>query len=221
MRLRLALPLPPAHRLLWWGAFADGMMGLNNLSVGKHRIEVEMHVWQRGPDRGRPASGQMIRVAGAVDVQIDGRTPVMLDAGAGGGAGRPGTAQTPLALNLVPSQQGLPPGATTGLEMEGNRATGPAELARTRIPFPDPPEPLAQVGLPASVDLELCFDTSGRVSRVEPLAWPHPRYLASYVEGLRRFRMRPFVRNGVPVAFCTGWRQIVEQAAPVSQGAGQ
>jgi hypothetical protein len=221
VRLRLTLPLPPAHRLLWWGAVADGMFGLNNLSVGKHRIEVEMHVWQRGQReslRDDPASGQMVRVAGAVDVQIDGRTPVMLDADLVGGAGRPGTAQTPLALNLTPSQQGLPPGTTTGLEMEGNRPTGPAELARTRIPFPDPPDPLGRVGLPASVDLELCFDTGGRVSRVEPLAWPHPRYLASYVEGLRRFRMKPFVRNGVPVAFCTGWRQIVEQAIPVSEG---
>jgi hypothetical protein len=217
VRLRLTLPLPPAHRLLWWSAVADGMFGLNNLPVGKHRVEVEMHIWQRGAEPDDPASGQMVRVTGAVDVHIDGRTPVMLDADLVGGAGRPGTAQTPLALNLTPSQQSLPPGTTTGLEMEGNHPTGPAELARSKIPFPDPPEPLGRVGLPASVDLELCFDAAGRVSRVDPLAWPHPRYLASYVEGLRRFKMKPFVRNGVPVPFCTGWRQIVEQAA-VSQG---
>jgi hypothetical protein len=217
VRLRLGLPLPPAHRLLWWGAYVDGMLGLNNLPLGKHRVEVEMHVWQRGPDRDDLTSGQMVRAAGAIDVQIDGRTPVMLDVVLAGGAGQPGAGQMPLALNLSPSQQALPGGATTGLEMEGNRPTAPAELARTKIPFPDPPEPLGRVGLPASVDLELCFDQSGRVSRVDAVAWPHPRYLANYVEGLRRFRMKPFVRNGVPVPFCTGWRQIVEQASPVSQ----
>jgi hypothetical protein len=217
VRLRLGLPLPPAHRVLWWSAVADGMLGLNGLSVGKHRVEVEMHIWQRGPDPDDPASGQMLRVASGIDVQIDGRTPVMLDVRLAGGAAPPGIAQPPLALHLVPSQQGLPPGTASGLEMEGNRPTGPAELARNKIPFPDPPEPLAHVGLPASVDLELCFDAGGRVSRVEPMAWPHPRYLASYVEGLRRFKMKPFVRNGVPVPFCTGWRQIVEQASPVSQ----
>ncbi len=139
VRLRLGLPLPPAHRLLWWGAFVDGMLGLNNLPLGKHRVEVEMHVWQRGPDRDDPASGQMVRAAGAIDVQIDGNTPVMLDVVLAGGAGTAGAGQMPLALNLIPSQQALPAGATTGLEMEGNRPTAPAELARTRIPFPDPP----------------------------------------------------------------------------------
>ena len=215
VRLRLTMPLPAGHRLMWFGAYADRMMGLNNLTFGTHRIEVELHIWHPGPSGDSPDDGQMLRVASAIDVNIDGRTPVVLDAALTGGAG-PGQRATGLAapsLTLTPGGAGMPAGATTGMvgTVDGSRGTAPSVLAQAKIPFPDPPQPLARVGLPSSIDLELCFDAGGRVSRVDPQAWPHPRYLASYVEGLRSFRMRPYVVNGVPVPFCTGWRQIVEQ----------
>jgi hypothetical protein len=200
VRLRLRLPLPAGHRLLWLGAYADRKLGLNSLALGPHRIEVELHLMAPG--------GQMLRVAAAIDVSVDGRMPVLLDAVVTSPAS--GSALMPLALALTAGDAQLPGaagGATTG------RGVQQFDLARDKIPYPRPPQPLASAGLPSSIELELCFDERGRVTRVDPLAWPHPRYLGNYVESLRSFRMRPFVDNGVPIPFCTGWRQVVE--APV------
>jgi hypothetical protein len=200
VRLRLALPLPAGQRLLWLGAYADRKLGLNNLALGPHRIDVELHLWAQG-------SAQMLRVAGAIDVSIDGRMPVLLDVAVAAPAA--GSALMPLALAITPGTTQSPGGAgvTTG------RGVQQFDLARDKIPFPRPPHALAQAGLPSSIELELCFDERGRVTRVDPLAWPHPRYLGNYVDSLRTFRMRPFIENGVPIPFCTGWRQTVE--APV------
>ena len=39
VRLRLSLPMPAGYRLLWWGAYVDRKLGLNNLPVGRHRVE--------------------------------------------------------------------------------------------------------------------------------------------------------------------------------------
>jgi hypothetical protein len=120
-----------------------------------------------------------------------------------------GSSLMPVALALS-SGTAQPPG---GANSHTGRGVQQFDMTRDKIPFPRPPEPLAQAGLPSSIELELCFDERGRVTRVDPLAWSHPRYLGSYVDGLRSFRMRPYVENGVPIPFCTGWRQTVE--APV------
>jgi hypothetical protein len=199
VRLRLGLPLPGGQRLLWLGAYADRKLGLNNLALGSHRIDVELHLMTPG--------GQMLRVAGAIDVSIDGRAPVLLDAVVTSPAA--GSALMPLALAIT-AGSAQPPG---GVGVTTGRGVQQFDLARDKIPYPRPPQPLAGAGLPSAIDLELCFDERGRVTRVDPLAWPHPRYLGNYVDNLRSFRMRPFIDNGVPIPFCTGWRQVVE--APV------
>lgn len=200
VRLRLSLPLPAGYRLLWWGAYVDGKLGLNGLSVGRHRVDVDLHVWRNGAD----GTGQMLRVASAIDVSIDSRMPVLLDAT----LVSQGSSLMPLTLALRPGSANLPAGVTgtTGAET----ARGYDLKARDETPSPRPPIPLAAIGLPASVDLELCFDARGHVTRVEPLAWSHPHHLGTFVDGLRAWRMRPYVVNGLPMGFCTGWKQTVE-----------
>jgi hypothetical protein len=203
VRMRLQLPLPAGYHLLWWGAYADRKLGLSNLPVGPHRVDVEMHVWRSGPG----GEGQMLRVAGGIDVNIDARMPVVLDAT----LSAQGSSLMPLTINLRPGSTNLPPGISgaTGAEASRNFDL----TARDETPSPRPPAPLAQMGLPSVIDLELCFDARGQVTRVEPLAWPHPHHLGVFVNGLRAWRMRPYVVNGLPMGFCTGWKQTVELPA--------
>jgi hypothetical protein len=202
VRMRLHLPLPPGYHLLWWGAFADRKLGLSALPVGPHRVDVEMHVWRQAPG----GEGQMLRVAGGIDVNIDARMPVLLDAtlSAQGGS------LMPLTIKLRPGSSNLPPGISGATGAEASRNF---DLAGDQTPSPRPPAPLSRMGLPAVMDLEICFDARGQAIRVEPLAWPHPHHLGVFVDGLRAWRMRPYVVNGLPMGFCTGWKQTVELPA--------
>jgi hypothetical protein len=200
VRLRLRLPLPPGYRLLWWGAYADRKLGLSGLPVGPHRVDVEMHVWKRGPG----GEGQMLRVAGGIDVTIDARMPVLLDAT----VSAQGSSLMPLTINLRPGSGNLPPGISGATGAESSRNFDLA--GRDETPSPRTPAPLAQMGLPSVIDVELCFDARGQVVRIEPLAWPHPHHLGTFVDGLRAWHMRPYVVNGLPMGFCTGWKQTVE-----------
>ncbi len=197
VRLRLALPLPPGDRLLWFGAYAGGKLGLNNLTLGSHRIDVELHLWRTGGDR----AGQLVRVTGAVDVRIDGRMPVWLDVV----LNRLDSPALPVELVIRPASTHLPPGAST----RGSTADlGRLATLRDEMPPPRAPGSLERAGLPASIELELCFDAAGQLRRVNPLSWPHPRQLGVYLEGLRDWRLR------TPGAswFCTAWRQVTTRA---------
>jgi hypothetical protein len=196
-RVRLALPLPPGDRLLWFAAYADRKLGLNNLTIGPHRIEVEMHLWRTRGAKGEEG-GQMVRVTGATDIRIDGRMPVWLDVVLNRHDSVPAR---PLQLTIRPASTHLPPGA-------GPRSTA-AELSRLaslrdEMPPTRAPISLERVGLPASIELELCFDGAGQLRRIDPLGWPHPRQLGVYVDSLRDWRLRTAGGDWL----CTGWRQI-------------
>jgi hypothetical protein len=194
VRVRLALPLPPGDRLLWFGAYIDRKLGLNNLTLGPHRLEVEMHLW-----RGHGEEGRMLKVEGGLDVRIDGRMPVWVDAGL---STPTGDASVPPALTLRPASSQLPPGANGAGSVEQLRQL--AAFA-DRQPLPRGPRSLERAGLPASIDLELCFDNTGRVRRVDPLGWPHPRQLGAYIDGLRDWRLPQAPGSW----FCSAWRQIL------------
>jgi hypothetical protein len=196
-RVRLALPLPPGDRLLWFAAYADRKLGLNNLTIGPHRIDVEMHLWrtQRGPGDGE---GQVLRVSGAADIRIDGRMPVWLDVVLNR---HDSMRAMPLELLIRPASTHLPPGA-------GARATaadmGRLAALRDEMPPTRTPATLERAGLPASIELELCFDGAGQLRRIDPLGWPHPRQLGVYVDSLRDWRLRTTGGDWL----CTAFRQI-------------
>lgn len=197
VRLRLGLPLPPGHHLMWYAAYADRKLGLGNLSVGRHHIEVEMHFM--GDVDGEP---QMLRVAGATDVEIDGRTPVALDAVLSRGPSR----KIPLDIALALGTPGPPAGtspqqAAAGLsafERRPQMGTSPARL----------PARLVRSGLPASIDVEICFDAQGRVIRADPLTWPHPRYLGAFLDGLAAWNIAEGGASHDP--FCAIWRETID-----------
>ncbi len=194
VRVRLSLPLPPGDRLLWFAAYADRKLGLNNLTLGPHRVEVEMHVW-----RGHGEEGRLLRVNGGLEVRIDGRMPVWVDAALSTSTG---DASVPPALTLRPASTQLPPGSNgAGSSEQLRRLAAFADQA----PLPRGPDSLERVGLPASIDLELCFDSTGRIRRVDPLGWSHPRQLGAYIEGLRDWRI-PQAAGGW---FCGTWRQTL------------
>ena len=194
VRVRLALPLPPGDRLFWFGAYVDHKLGLNNLTLGPHRVEVELHLW-----RGHGEEGRVLKVEGALDVRIDGRMPVWVDAAL---SAPTGDASVPPTLTLRPASTQLPPGANGPDSAEQLRRL--AAFA-DQSPLPRGPQSLERAGLPASIDLELCFDATGRLRRVDPLGWPHPRQLGSYIEGLRDWRL-PQPSAGW---FCSSWRQVL------------
>jgi hypothetical protein len=193
VRLRLSLPLPAGDRLLWFGAYADRKLGLNNLTLGPHRIEVEMHLWRTQGD----PDGQMVRVTGAVDVRIDGRMPVWLDLV----LNRQDTPALPLEILIRPASSHMPPGAVA---RGSTPDLGRLAALRDERPTTRAPISLERAGLPANIELELCFDNGGQLRRVDPLAWPHPRQLGTYLEGLRDWRLR----TGGAAWLCTGWRQV-------------
>jgi hypothetical protein len=197
VRVRLALPLPPGDRLLWFGAYADRKLGLNNLTIGPHRIDVEMHLWRTQADR----EGQLLRVNGAADVRIDGRMPVWLDVV----LNRPDLPAMPPALLVRPASSHLPPGASArGSPVEMSRLAA----LRDEMPTIRSPASLDRAGIPATIDLELCFDAAGQLRRVDPLGWPHPRQLGVYLDGLRDWRLRTPGTSWL----CTGWRQVTTAA---------
>ena len=198
VRLRVAVPLPAQYRLLWLGAYADHKLGLNNLVLGAHRIDVEMHVVSA--DAG---DAQMLRLAGGADVRLDGSGPVVLDVAVARASG-----PMPLSLTVGPALR--TPGLAAPTGAAGSQAM--AALARNEAALPALPQPLAGAGLPADIQLELCFDETGLVRRVDPLAWPHPRYLGAFIDGLRRWKTEPYQQNGKPTAFCVDWRQSLQPA---------
>jgi hypothetical protein len=197
VRVRLALPLPPGDRLVWFAAYADRKLGLNNLTIGPHRVEVELQVW-----RGHGEEGRLLRVNGGLDLRIDGRMPVWVDAALSTPTGDP---SVPPALTLRPASSQMPPGANGPGSIEQLRRL--AAFADT-APLPRGPQSLERAGLPASIDLELCFDNTGRIRRVDPLGWPHPRQLGTYVEGLRDWRV-PQAAGKMTGWFCGTWRQTL------------
>lgn len=204
VRVRLALPLPPGDRLFWFGAYIDRKLGLNNLTLGPHRLEVQLHL-----QRGHGEEGRLLKVDGALDVRIDGRMPVWVDAAL---STPTGDATVPPSLTLRPASSQLPPGANgPGSGEQLRRLASFADQA----PLPRGPRSLERAGLPSTIDLELCFDGTGRVRRVDPLGWPHPRQLGAYIEGLRDWRL-PQTSGAW---FCSAWRQILTAPtrAPASQ----
>jgi hypothetical protein len=207
VRVRLALPLPAGDRLLWFAAYADRKLGLNNLTLGRHRVDVELHLWRPGPGE---REGQMFRASGGIDVSVDGRMPIWVDAA----LTEQGPSSPPLALALRPASSHLPPGLDPRSSAEGIRriAALGAEMPPARTPAS-----LDRAGLPASIEIELCFDEGGQVRRVDPLSWPHPRHLGSYLEGLRDWRLPPPGGGSSPGArswFCTAWRQSMTPSRP-------
>jgi hypothetical protein len=195
VRVRLALPLPSGDRLFWFAAYADRKLGLNNLTLGQHRIDVELHLWRPGQYE---REGQMLRASGGIDVRIDGRMPVWVDVT----LNSQGTNFLPLELVLRPASTHFPPGVDARSSAEGIRRIA---ALRDEMPPARTPASLDRAGLPASIDLELCFDERGQVRRVDPLGWSHPRHLGTYLEGLRDWRLP--AREPSKSWFCTAWRQ--------------
>jgi hypothetical protein len=206
VRIRFHPRLAPNERLYWMGAYADGQLGLSGLLPGIHRIDVDVHLWQEN----RAGEGQMIKLQQTVSVRVEERTPVVLDMR----LERQQSSLIPLTIALTPGAPDPAPSPAASAQAAERRM----ELGSSdELVFPRPPTALAQAGLGTSVELELCLDSHGKVSRVTPLAWPHPRHLGAYIEGLRSWQLRPLMVGGVPTPFCTNWTQIVDPAQNVSQ----
>ena len=156
MRVRLALPLPPGDRLLWFAAYADRKLGLNNLTLGQHRVDVELHLWRPGQYE---REGQMLRASGGIDVRIDGRMPIWVDVT----LNSQGANFLPLELALRPASSHFPAGVDERSTAEGIRRIA---ALRDEMPPARTPASLDRAGLPANIELELCFDERGQVRRV-------------------------------------------------------
>jgi hypothetical protein len=190
--------LRPEYHLFWLAAYADGKLGLNDLVPGGHRIDVELHLWQAGP-RGHE---QLLRLQKSIEVTVDEREPVVLN-----------LVLQPQSSSLVPYTMELAPAPekTDSAARPVSAGYHRLEMASgDEMPFPRPPQPLTQAGFSASIDLEICMNGEGRITRITPLSWPHPRFLGAYVEGLRAWRLQPYLVNGKPETFCTGWKQTLD-----------
>ena len=208
VRLRVAQPLPARQRLLWLAAYADGKLGLNNLAVGPHRIAVVMHFWHAGPG----GVQEMFDVGNTIDITVDGRKPVVIDAS----VVPQEQGVMPVRLRLVLGREGRP-GAADSVSVEDAFAHF-QQAPREQTPLPLVPPTLTTAGITTSIELELCFDERGYVSRVEPLSWAHPHMLGTHVEAVRLWRLDPLLRAGVPTAFCTAWRRTVEPESDFADG---
>ena len=155
----------------------------------------------------------MLRASGGIDVRIDGRMPIRVDVA----VNYQGPNFLPLELALRPASSHFPPGADARSSADGIRRIA---ARRDDMPSPRTPPSLDRAGLSATIDLELCFDERGQVRRVDPLGWPHPRHLGTYLEGLRDWRLpaREAGATQVPSWFCTAWRQSVSPGKRLSAG---
>jgi hypothetical protein len=197
--VKYAVDLAPTDRIYWIGQFVDGKEHARDFhAAGPHRLDVEVHVMTTG----QAGNDHLYVVKGAKDVTVDkaGASVTVLLKRVGGAEGQPSFLllfpDRWLSKEEAQAEAGTPPRLTINDANKARVVRGKLlDFGAARYP--------TELKSPGTQAMAIvCVDRAGRVETVSPLGTPHPRYVATLVDGLFQARYQPATIDGQPVPMC-------------------